>query len=103
MDEGIAVVARHPNFHADIAYFVGAGPGPLFDALDKLRGLGALDRVLYGSDNNDKDRTGGGQKIGTHLLAELNEVAERTGRDPFTAADIGGIVGGNARRLYKLD
>ena len=103
VDEGIAVVARHPNFHADIAYFMGAGPGPLFDALDKLRGLGALDRVLYGSDNNDKDRTGGGQKIGTHLLGALNEVAERTGREPFTAADIDGIVGGNARRLYKLD
>lgn len=103
VDEGIAVVARHPNFHADIAYFMGAGSGPLFDALDQLRGLGALDRVLYGSDNNDKDRTGGGQKIGTHLLGELNEVAERTGREPFTAADIEGIVGGNARRLYKLD
>ncbi len=103
VDEGIAVVARHPNFHADIAYFMGAGPGPLFDTLDKLRGLGALDRVVYGSDNNDKDRTGGGQQIGTHLLGELNEVAERTGREPFTAADIDGIVGGNARRLYKLD
>ena len=103
VDEGIAVVARHPNFHADIAYFIGAGPGPLFDALDKLRGLGALDRVVYGSDNNDKDRTGGGQKIGTHLLSELNEVAERIGREPFTAADIDGIVGGNARSLYKLD
>ena len=103
VDEGIAVVARHPNFCADIAYFMGAGPGPLFGALDKLRGLGALDRVVYGSDNNDKDRTGGGQQIGTHLLDELNEVAERTGREPFTAADIDGIVGGNARRLYKLD
>ena len=103
VDEGIAVVARHPNFHADIAYFIGAGPEPLFDALDKLRGLDALDRVVYGSDNNDKDRTGGGQMIGTHLLDELNEVAERTGREPFVAAQIEGIVGGNARRLYKLD
>ncbi|MDE0139165.1 MAG: amidohydrolase family protein [bacterium] len=103
VDEGIAVVARHPNFHADIAYFMGAGPGPLFDALDKLRGLGALGRVLYGSDNNDKDRTGGGQQIGTQLLGELNEVADRTGREPFTTADIDGIVSGNAQRLYKLD
>ncbi len=103
VDEGIAVVARHPNFHADIAYFMGAGPGQLFDALDKLRGLGALGRVVYGSDNNDKDRTGGSQKIGTHLLGELNEVAARTGREPFTPADIDGIVSGNARRLYKLD
>ena len=103
VDEGIAVVARHPNFHADIAYFVGAGPEPLFSALDKLRSLGALDRVLYGSDNNDKDRTGGVQQIGIHLLDELNEVAERTDRAPFTKADIDGIVGRNARRLYKLD
>ena len=103
VDEGIAVVARHPNFCADIAYFVGAGPEPLFDALDKLRGLCALDRVVYGSDNNDKDRTGGGQMIGTHLLDELNEVAERTGREPFVEAQIEGIVGRNARRLYKLD
>lgn len=102
VDEGIAVVARHPNFHADIAYFMGAGPGPLFEALDKLRSLEALDRVVYGSDNNDKDRTGGVQRIGTRLLADLNEVAERTGQQPFTAAQIEGIVGGNARRLYKL-
>ncbi len=103
VDEGIAVVARHPNFYADIAYFVGAGPESLFDALDKLRGLDALDRVVYGSDNNDKDRTGGGQRIGTHLLDELNGVAERRDREPFVAAQIEGIVGGNARRLYKLD
>lgn len=71
VDEGIAVVARHPNFHADIAYFIGAGPEPLFTALHKLRSLDALDRAVYGSDNNDKDRTGGGQQIGTQLLAEL--------------------------------
>lgn len=103
VDEGIAVVARHPNFYADIAYFVGAVPESLFDALDKLRGLDALDRVVYGSDNNDKDRTGGGQRIGTHLLDELNGVAERRDREPFVAAQIEGIVGGNARRLYKLD
>ena len=103
VDEGIAVVARHPNFYADIAYFVGAGPESLFDALDKLRGLDALDRVVYGSDNNDKDRTGGGQRIGTHLLDELNGVAERRDREPFVAAQIEGIVGDNARRLYKLD
>lgn len=103
VDEGIAVVARHPNFYADIAYFVGAGPESLFDALDKLRGLDALDRVVYGSDNNDKDRTGGGQRIGTHLLDELNGVAERRDREPFVAAQIEGIVGGNARRLYQLD
>lgn len=102
VDEGIAVVARHPNFYADIAYFVGAGPAPLFDALDKLRGLDALDRVVYGSDNNDKDRSGGGQRIGTHLLVELNEVAERTDREPFSDAQIEAIVSGNARRLYKL-
>ena len=103
VDEGIAVVARHPNFHADIAYFAGAGPGPLFEALDKLRSLEALDRVVYGSDNNDKDRTGGAQRLGTRLLADLNALAERTGKDPFTEAQIEGIVGGNARRLYKLD
>ena len=103
VDEGIAVVARHPNFYADIAYFVGAGPEPLFDALDKLRGLDALDRVVYGSDNNDKDRTGGGQQIGTRLMEELADVAERTDREPFTSAQIEAIVGGNATRLYRLD
>ena len=102
VDEGIAVVARHPNFHADIAYFIGAGPEPLFNALDKLRSLDALNRVVYGSDNNDKDRTGGGQQIGTHLMGELDEVARRTDREPFTAAQIEAIVGGTARKLYRL-
>ena len=103
VDEGIAVVARHPNFYADLAYFIGAGPEPLFWALDKLRSLGALDRAVYGSDNNDKDRTGGAQRLGPRLLAELNEVAGRLGREPFTEADIEGVAGGNARRLYRLD
>ena len=103
VDEGIAVVARHPNFYADLAYFIGAGPAPLFWALDKLRSLGALDRAVYGSDNNDKDRTGGAQRLGPRLLAELNEVAGRLGREPFTEADIEGVSGGNARRLYRLD
>ena len=103
VDEGIAVVARHPNFYADLAYFIGAGPEPLFWALDKLRSLGALDRAVYGSDNNDKDRTGGAQRLGPRLLAELNEVAGRLGREPFTEADIEGVSGGNARRLYRLD
>lgn len=103
VDEGIAVAARHPNFYADLAYFVGAGPEPLFEALDKLRSLGALDRAVYGSDNSDKDRTGGGRRIGADLLEELNGEAERLGREPFTEADIEGVVGGNARRLYRLD
>ena len=103
VDEGIAVVARHPNFYADLAYFIGAGPEPLFWALDKLRSLGALDRAVYGSDNNDKDRTGGAQQLGPRLLAELNEAAGRLGREPFTEADIEGVSGGNARRLYRLD
>ena len=103
VDEGIAVVARHPNFYADLAYFIGAGPEPLFWALDKLRSLGALDRAVYGSDNNDKDRTGGAQRLGPRLLGELNEVAGRLGREPFTEADIEGVAGGNARRLYRLD
>ena len=103
VDEGIAVVARHPNLYADLAYFIGAGPEPLFWALDKLRSLGALDRAVYGSDNNDKDRTGGAQRLGPRLLEELNEVAGRLGREPFTEADIEGVAGGNARRLYRLD
>ena len=103
VDEGIAVAARHPNFYADLAYFIGAGPEPLFWALDKLRSLGALDRAVYGSDNNDKDRTGGAQRLGPRLLGELNEVAGRLGREPFTEADIEGVAGGNARRLYRLD
>ena len=103
VDEGITVVARHPNFYADIAYFVGAGPEPLFDTLDKLRSFDALDRVVYGSDNNDKDRTGGGQRIGTRLMEDLNDIADRTDRAPFTEEQIEGIVGGAARRLYRLD
>ena len=102
VDDGIAVVARHPNFYADISYFVGAGPEPLFIALDKLRALNALDRVVYGSDNNDKDRTGGTQQIGTQLLEDLNAIAERRDAERFTTDEISAIVGGTAHELYRL-
>ncbi len=101
--EGIAVVARHPNFYADICYLIGAGPVPLFEVLSALRSFDALDRVVYGSDNNDKDRVDGAQQIGTALLDQINAVATERGKTLFTSDELASIVGGTAGRLYGLN
>lgn len=59
--------------------------------------------MLYGSDNSDKVRIGRGEATVPELYARVNEVAEEQGTDPLTDAEMAGIMGGNATRLYKLD
>lgn len=68
-----------------------------------LRSYGALDRVMYGSDNSDKVRIGRGEATVPELYRQVNDVAAERGTEPFTGEELAGITGGNATRLYKLD
>ena len=103
IEKAIGMVAKHPNFYADMCYFAGGGLNELHDALASLRSYGALDRVLYGSDNSDKVRIGRDEATVPELYRRVNDVARERGTELFTDDELAGIMGGNATRLYKLD
>ena len=48
VDEGVALLAKHPNVYADISGFT-ARPWQLFNALLTAHQLGTIDQVLFGS------------------------------------------------------
>ena len=100
-DEGAAVVARHPNFYADLSYYAGGDPRHLYRVLQKLRSLGALDRAVYGSDNNDKYKAGPGGAASA-VFQGVNRVADECGGPPLTPAELEAVMGGTAARLLKI-
>ncbi len=100
--KGILMVAKHPNFHADLCHFAGGTPEPLHDALDMLRSYVATDRAMYGSDNSDKIRIGRDFAAVPELYRRVNDVAEQRGTEPFPDEELAAIMGGTAARLYKL-
>jgi hypothetical protein len=89
--EGIGVVAKHPNFYAEMAGWVAWGPEVLAGALAKLKELGAIDRVVYGSDNTDA----------TGLYREAREIAHRAGTE-ITDEEMAAIMGGTAAQLCNI-
>ena len=101
VDEGIAVVARHPNFYADLSYYAGGDPRDLYLVLNKLRSLGALDRAVYGSDNNDKQKSGPGG-VASGIFRGVNQVAEQVGGPELTTPELEAIMGGTASRLLRI-
>lgn len=101
VDEGIAVVARHPNFYADLSYYAGGDPRDLYRVLVRLRSLGALDRAVYGSDNNDKHKSGPGG-VASGIFRSVNRIAEQVGGPELTAEELEAIMGGTAGRLLKI-
>ena len=102
IDQCLLLVAKHPNFHADMYHYAELGPEPLFEALDRLRSLSALDRVLYGSNNSDKVRVGRDEATVPDVYRSVNRVARERGVEQFTDEEMAAILGGNAVRLYGL-
>lgn len=102
LDQAILLVAKHPNFYADLMYFAELGPEPLYDTLAKFRSLGAIDRVMYGSNNSDKVRTGREEATVPDVYRSVNSVAEARGEEPFTDEEMAAIMGGTAAKIYKI-
>ena len=102
IDQCLLLVAKHPNFHADMYHFAELGPEPLFEILDRFRSLSALDRVLYGSNNSDKVRVGREEATVPDVYRSVNRVAEERGAEPFTDEEMAAIMGGTAAYLYGL-
>lgn len=103
VDECLAVIARHTNVYADMAFFAGSSPEELYEVLLKLKSFGALDRVLYGSDENDKVRVGREEVTVPDLFRSVNDVAAERGTAPITDDELAAIMGGTASRLYKIE
>ncbi|MYB43972.1 MAG: amidohydrolase [Acidimicrobiia bacterium] len=102
IDQSTLMVAKHPNFYADLYHYSEMGPEPLYGALEKFRSLSALDRVLYGSNNSDKVRVGREESTVPDVYRSVNEVAERRGAPPFSDDEMEAILGGSAARIYKI-
>ncbi len=90
--EGIAVVAKHPNFYAEMAGWVAWGPEVLAQAFLKLKELRAIDRVVYGSDNVDA----------TDLYRDAQELAGQNGGPGITDEEMDAIMGGTATQLFRI-
>jgi hypothetical protein len=103
IEQCILLIAKHPNFYADMYHFSELGPEPLYDALDRFRSLSALGSVLYGSNNADKVRVGRAEATVPDLYRSMNRVAAERGAEPFTDEEMAAILGGTAAGLYKLD
>ncbi len=96
VDQGICLVAKHPNFYCDMAYWGGFGPEFLYQALLKLKSLNAIGRVLYGSENVCTTSF-------PAVYRKVNDVAERLGLPVISDEEMAGIMGANAARLYKIE
>lgn len=93
VDEGIAVVAKHPNFYCELAGWAAHGPEAVYRALRKLKDYGAIGRVLYGSDNGDTQA----------LYHEANRIAlARDGEPVLTDREMADLLGNTAARLFRL-
>lgn len=93
VNEGVAVVAKHPNFYCEFSGWSTYGPAAVADALMKLKNYNAHTRVLYGSDNADNQ----------DLYEQANALAlEKYGEPALTDDEMAGLLGGNAAELFKI-
>jgi len=96
--DAVMVAARQRNFTMDISSWCTYPPRELVTMLDMARLLVGLDRVLFGSEHTlcpPQDAVGEVQNI--------NKFAQQFQIESFTDADINGILGLNAARVYGVD
>ena len=95
VDQGICLVAKHPNFYCDMAYWAGFGSEVLYQASLKLKSLNAIGRVLYGSENVCTT-------VFPEVYRRVNETASKLGLPQITDEEMAGNMGGNAAKIYKI-
>ena len=103
IDQCILLIAKHPSFYADMYHFSEMGPEPLYETMKKFRSLGAVDRIMYGSNNSDKVRVGREESTVPDVYRSVNAVASERGEEPFSEEEMAAIMGGAAARIYKID
>lgn len=97
VDEGIALVAKHPNFRACLSYWITLHPEFILETLLKARDLVGLDRVFFGSEYPIC-----AQSYYVKMFKNLNYFAERRGLPRLCQEDIDGILGNNAAVFLKI-
>ena len=95
VDQAICMIAKHPNFYGEMAYWCGFGAEYLYQALRKLKALNAINRVLYGSENNCTVTF-------PTIYRSVNSVAEKLNLPKITDDEMANIMGGTAVKLYKI-
>ncbi len=109
-EELLALMKHAPNVYTDVCELF---PRPTWLAwyLMMAKEYGVIDRVIWGSDYDvywydDYDFSRYFKKVEdetTWIREDLNKILERSGWPTLTQDEIAGILGGNARRLWKLE
>jgi predicted TIM-barrel fold metal-dependent hydrolase len=99
VDEAIAVVAKHPNFYAELSGWAAHGMAPhqpveeAYRALKKLKAYGCLDKIMFGSDNSDC----------VDLYPLANKLSQKLdGVELYDQITFDMIMGGTAVELFKI-
>lgn len=95
VEEGICLLAKHDNFHADIAYWGTFPQEKILRHLDDFRVMCGFEKLLYGSENATS-------RWFPQVVYGLNDVAEKKGYHPIADDDMEKFTWRNAARLYKI-
>lgn len=96
VDECIALIARHENFHGEIAFWGQFQPEKILRYLLDFGAMCSFERLVYGSENPFLTTY-------PNIIKGINEVAERYDLPKVPEKAIEQIMGENAIRLYKLE
>lgn len=96
VEEAICLLAKHRNFHADLAYWGAFGPEKILRHLEDFRIFCTFDKLLYGSENSHTS-------MFPAVVRGLNDTAERRGFTPISDTEMELFSWRNAARLFKID
>jgi uncharacterized protein len=95
VEECIALVAKWPNIHVDLAYWGWFGAEFSYRTVKRIGDLAGYDRVLFGSENSH-----------THMAKDMflsfNDVAKKLGDAPISNENMEKIMWKNTVRLWKI-
>jgi predicted TIM-barrel fold metal-dependent hydrolase len=95
VDECICLIAKHQNFHADLALWGALPPETVLNAMHKFDNLCGLDRLLYGSENPWITSF-------VKTMKNINKIAQKRDLPKINDEDMNKIMGENAIKLFKM-
>lgn len=95
VEEAVCLLAKHPNFHADLAYWGAFPPAKILRHLEDFRNFCSFEKLLYGSENSHTATFPG-------VVASLNTVAADKGYHPISDEEMELFTWRNAARLFKI-
>lgn len=95
-DETNGVVARNPNFHADLSALGFYHPRKIYEIIHNFGCLNPWERLLYGSENPF-------MATFHRTVMSINDVADKLDMPRIPEKAIEMIMGGNACRIYGIE